>query len=124
MLREVDELARELKRPIESTRRMIHVKLNSQIEKVFQTFQIDLFTPRIVREKQTERKSVSHLGVMHFHVWSDFTRRRVWIAGCETIDDVVRLRPVGQDALPIEKVAPFHDHFRDARVVRECPVMK
>src|ERR1043166_3970222 len=102
MLREVDELARELKRPIESTRRMIHIELNSQIEKMVQPSLIDLFAPRVLRKKQTERKRVSHLRVVHFHVWSNFTGRRFRIARRKAIDHVIRLRSVRNDALPIE----------------------
>src|ERR1041385_8474714 len=124
MLREIDELTRELKRPIERTRRTIHIKLNSQLQKVFQSFLIDLFPPSILCEKQTEGKCVGHLRVVHFHVWSNLTRRRFWIISSETVDHVIRLRSIGDDALSIEKIAPFHDYLRDTTVVRKRPVMK
>src|SRR5690348_9698007 len=111
MLREVDELAGELKCPVESTGRTIHVELHRQIEKVLHTFLIDSLALRVLCEEQTERKRVGHLRVVHLHVWSNFT---FWFALRETIDHVIRLRAVGKDALPIEKIAPFHDDFRDA----------
>src|ERR1043165_607454 len=121
MLREIDELTGELKRPIESTRRTIHVELNCQIEKVIQAFLIDLFASRVLREKQTQRKHVGHLGVVHFHVWSKLAS---WFLRRETVDHVVRLRAVGNDTLSVEKVAPLHDHLGDATIVRERPIVK
>src|SRR6476661_2854148 len=111
MLREIDELAGELKRPVESTRRTIHIELHSQIEKMFQASLIDLFASGILREKQTERKGVSHLRVVHFHVWSNLTRRCLGIVGGETVDHVIRFRSVRNDALSIEKVAPLPDYL-------------
>src|SRR5689334_14449584 len=91
MLREIDELARELKRPVESPRWMIHIKRNSQIEEALQAFLIDLFAPGIPGEKQPQRKSVGHLHIVHFHIWSKLTRRRFWIISSETVDHVVCL---------------------------------
>src|ERR1051325_3174131 len=99
MLYEIDELAGELKCPVESTRRMIHVELNRELKKMLQPSVIDLFASRILREKQTERKRVRHLRVVHFHIWSNLTLRRFRIIGGEAVDHVIRLRTVGDDPL-------------------------
>src|ERR1043166_4355934 len=119
MLREIDELTRELKRPVESTRGTIHIERKSQIEKAFQALRIDVFAFGVLREKQTQREGVSHLSVVHFHVWSKLTGRRFWIISSETVDHVVCFRSVWHDAVAIEKIAPFYDHLRDATVVRK-----
>src|SRR5690349_14258912 len=98
MLREIHELTRELKRPVESARGMIHVELNRQIQKMLQALLVNLLAPAVVREEQTQREHVGQLRVVHFHVWSKLAGRSFWIPGRETINDVVRLRSVGNDA--------------------------
>src|ERR1051325_6996269 len=108
MLREIDELTGELKRPIESTRRTIHVELNCQIEKVLQAFLIDLFASRVLREEQTQRKHVGHRSVVHFHVWSKLAS---WFLRRETVDHVVRLRAVANVTLSFEEVLTLLDHL-------------
>src|SRR6185369_3661727 len=105
MLCEVDELARELKGPVKRTRRMVHVELHSQLQKPSEPSLINFFTSAVVREEQTEREGVGHLGVVHLHVRTNLTGRLFWIVARETIDNVIRFRAVGHDALSIEKIA-------------------
>src|SRR4051794_17752567 len=124
MLCEIDELARELKRPIESTCRAIHVELNSQRQEVLQTFLVDLFTPRVVREEQSQRERVGHFGVVHLHVWPKLPARRFRIVRSKTVNHVVSLRSVRYDTLSIEKITPFHDNFTYATVVGKRPVVE
>src|SRR5690242_13905950 len=113
MLSEINELAGELKRPVESASRMVQVDWSGEFEKAFAATIVNLAPFRVAREEVAEREHVSHLGVVHFHVWPKLARRRFRIVCSETVDHVIRFRTVGDDTLAIEKVAPLHDDFCD-----------
>src|ERR1043165_4150548 len=117
MLREIDELARELKRPIKRARRPVHIELHRQIQKVLQTILIDRLALLVLREKQTKGEHVGYLRVMHFHVRAKLASRGCGIVRGEAIDHVVGLGSIRNNALPIEKVAPLHHHLRNATVI-------
>jgi hypothetical protein len=91
VLCEIDELARELKRPIESACGTIQVELNSQSQEALQTSPVDLFAAGVVREEQSQSKRVRHFGVVHLHVWPKLTGRRFRVIRCKTVNYVVGL---------------------------------
>src|SRR6476661_7687596 len=122
MLCEIDKLARELKRPIESTSGTIHVELNSQSQEVLQTFQVDLLAPLVVCEEKSQSKRVGHFGIVHLHVWPNLTARRFRIIRGKTVNHVIGLRSVRHDTLSVKKITPFHDDLSYAMVVRKRPV--
>ena len=72
MLHEINKLARELKRPVERSRRMVDVQVHREREKLIETLSINgLFW--ILAEEGAESEGICHLRIMHFHIGSQLT---------------------------------------------------
>src|SRR6266498_1815069 len=116
VLHEIDKLARELKRPIERSRRMVDVQAHCEREELIETLAINARSFSIFAEEGAEGEGMSHLWIMHFHIGAKLTRMLFRIEPSETVDHVVRLRPVRHHSLPIKKVAPFDHYLRHAMI--------
>src|SRR6266550_9426847 len=103
MLHEINKLTRELERPIECSRRMVHVQLYSQRKQTVKAFSVNLAAVRIESEETSERERISHFRIVHLHIRANLTTERPG----KTIDDIIGFCSIGQHSLTVKKVAPF-----------------
>src|SRR5512144_1848520 len=88
VLHEINELTGELERPVISTSWMVHIQFYREIQKTFEAFGINLPSLRIGGKEVTESEHVSHFGVVHLHIRTNFARRSFRIKRCEAVNDV------------------------------------
>src|SRR4029453_25480 len=101
---------------------MVHVEVDRQRKKPLKPPSINLLPFRVRAKKNTERESVSHLRIMHLHVGTERPRGCLPPERSKTIEHIVSLRSIGNDSLPVEKVAPFDDDLRNALVAGKGPI--
>ena len=123
MLHEIDELAGRLKRPVECPRGLIEILVQGYRKERREALLVNLSACLVSAEIDAHSKLVRHLRIVTSHV-AVHSRRQFARFAHKTIDHIVRTPPVRLQALTVEKITPFQDHFRNPVIARGRPVMK